>query len=314
MLQYLVILLDDTSTSFCHYDVTQKERRLISLDDLRRGIRFGMVENLMIQFVYPDYALPQEYIDVIDTIDHSNIKPLSALDSESDIVVINGWNYDTTKLNDAIVVLRTNWKQFNENHGKLKDLLAIVQRLNVAITDLECMSDSNREQYKTVLEALSIEVEQLYVDGKSPQFNLLADRMMLSEMNNCNAGDTTITLAPNGKFYICPAFYYNDENDSVGDIENGLDIKNKQLYKLDHAPICRRCDAWQCRRCVWLNRKTTLEVNIPSHEQCVAAHLERNASRQLMLNLRSKGSFLPDKEEIKELTYLDPFEIATQWK
>jgi CXXX repeat peptide maturase len=138
--------------------------------------------------------------------------------------------------------------------------------------------------------------------------------MMLTEMNNCNAGDTTITLAPNGKFYICPAFYYNDENDNVGNIENGLDIKNKQLYKLDHAPICRKCDAWQCRRCTWLNRKTTLEVNTPSHEQCVAAHLERNASRNLMLSLRSKGTFLPDKEEIKELTYLDPFEIATQWK
>lgn len=314
MLQYLVILLDDTSTSFCHYDVRKKERKLISLDDLRRGIRFGMVENLMIQFVYPDYTLPQEYLDVIDTIDHSNIKPLAALDSETQIVVIDEWKCDAAKLKDSVVVLRTNWKQLYENHSNLKDLLNVVQRLNVVITDVERMSDSDREEYKTVLEALSKDVEVLYVDGKSPQFNLLTDRMMLIEMNNCNAGDSTITLAPNGKFYICPAFYYNDENDNVGDIENGLDIKNKQLYKLDYAPICRKCDAWQCRRCAWLNRKTTLEVNTPSHEQCVAAHLERNASRQLMLNLRSKGTFLPDKEEIKEIAYLDPFEIATQWK
>lgn len=314
MLQYLVILLDDTSTSFCHYDVRKKERKLISLDDLRRGIRFGMVENLMIQFVYPDYTLPQEYLDVIDTIDHSNIKPLAVLDSETEIVVIDEWKYDAAKLKDSVVVLRTNWKQLYDNHSNLKDLLNVVLRLNVVITDVERMSDNDREEYKTVLEALSKGVEVLYVDGKSPQFNLLTDRMILTEMNNCNAGDTTITLAPNGKFYICPAFYYNDENDNVGDIENGLDIKNKQLYKLDYAPICRKCDAWQCRRCAWLNRKTTLEVNTPSHEQCVAAHLERNASRQLMLNLRSKGTFLPDKEEIKEIAYLDPFEIATQWK
>ncbi len=314
MLQYLVILLDDTSTSFCHYSVNKKERRLISLDHLRQGIRFGMVENLMIQFVYPDYALPQDYLDVIDTIDHSNIKPMALLDNDTDIVVLNSWDYDASKLEDDVVVLRTGWKHLNENHDKLKDLLGMVQRLNVVITDVERMSDSDREQYKAVLASLGKEVEQLYVDGKSPQFNLLTDRMILTEMNNCNAGDTTITLAPNGKFYICPAFYYNDENDNVGNIENGLDIKNKQLYKLDHAPICRKCDAWQCRRCIWLNRKTTLEVNTPSHEQCVAAHLERNASRELMLSLRSKGTFLPDKEEIKELTYLDPFEIATQWK
>ncbi len=314
MLQYLVILLDDTSTSFCHYSVNKKERKLISLEDLRKGIRFGMVENLMIQFVYPDYPLPQDYLDVINTIDHSNIKPIADFDSKTDIVVIDGWDYDCNKLNDAVVVLRTSWNMLYENHSKLKDLLNVVLRLNVVITDVERMSDSDREEYKTVLEALSKDVEVLYVDGKSPQFNLLTDRMMLTEMNNCNAGDSTITLAPNGKFYICPAFYYNDDNDNVGDIEDGLDIKNKQLYKLDYAPICRKCDAWQCRRCAWLNRKTTLEVNTPSHEQCVAAHLERNASRDLMLSLRSKGTFLPDKEEIKELAYLDPFEIATQWR
>ena len=314
MLQYLVILLDDTSTSYCHYGVNKKERRLISLNHLRQGIHYGMVENLMIQFVYPDYPLPQEYLDVIDTIDHSNIKPMAALDNDTDIVVLNSWDYDASKLKDAVVVLRTGWKQLNENHGMLKDLLAVVQRLNVVITDVERMTDSDREQYKTVLASLGKEVEQLYVDGKSPQLNLLTDRMMLTAMNNCNAGDTTITLAPNGKFYTCTAFYYENEDDSVGDLESGLDIKNKQLYKLDHAPICRKCDAWQCRRCIWLNRKTTLEVNTPSREQCVAAHLERNASRDLMLSLRSKGTFLPDKEEIKELTYLDPFEITTQWK
>ncbi len=314
MLQYLVILLDDTSTSYCHYGVNKKERKLISLDDLRRGIRFGMVENLMIQFVYPDYALPQEYLDTIDTIDHSNIKPMAALDNDTDIVVLNSWDYDASKLKDAVVALLTSWKQLNENHHKLKNLLAVVKRLNVVITDVESMSDSDREQYKDVLASLSKDVEALYVDGKSPQLNLLTDRMMLTAMNNCNAGDTTITLAPNGKFYVCPAFYYENEDDCVGDVVNGLDIKNKQLYRLDHAPICRKCDAWQCRRCTWLNRKTTLEVNTPSHEQCVAAHLERNASRNLMLSLRSKGTFLPDKEEIKEITYLDPFEIATQWK
>ena len=141
-------------------------------------------------------------------------------------------------------------------------------------------------------------------------FNLLTDRMFLDKMNNCNAGDESITLAPDGKFYICPAFYL-DGSKAVGDLENGLDIKNRQLYRLDHAPICRKCDAWQCRRCVWLNRKTTLEVNTPSHEQCVVAHIERNASRRLLKEIRTLGEFLPEKE-IKEIDYLDPFDIIKQ--
>ena len=100
---------------------------------------------------------------------------------------------------------------------------------------------------------------------------------------------------------------------SIGDVKHGLDIKNPQLYKLDHAPLCSRCDAYQCKRCIWLNRKMTYEVNTPSHEQCVMAHLERNASRYLLNAIRKYGAFLPEKEEIKEITYLDPFDGRKEW-
>ena len=95
---------------------------------------------------------------------------------------------------------------------------------------------------------------------------------------------------------------------SIGDLVNGLDIKNKQLHRLDHAPICKHCDAWQCKRCIWLNHKTTLEVNTPSHEQCVISHLERNASRELLRRIN-----LPNKEDIKEIDYLDPFDKRDEW-
>lgn len=37
MLQYLVILLDDTSVSFCHYSNPIKERNLIPLDILKKA-------------------------------------------------------------------------------------------------------------------------------------------------------------------------------------------------------------------------------------------------------------------------------------
>ena len=168
---------------------------------------------------------------------------------------------------------------------------------------------------------LSKKIEELFVQGKSPQLNLLTDRLLLGEMNNCNAGVSNVTIAPDGNFYICPAFYnlpVVDGNEmtlddicqkgfSIGSLHDGLDLKNPQLYRIDHAPICRNCDAFQCKRCIWLNRKTTCEVNTPSHEQCVVAHLERNASRDLLANIRKHGAFLPEKE-ITELDYLDPFD------
>lgn len=309
MLQYLIILLDETSTSFCHYEIANQERKLIPLEVLKKGIRFGMIENLMIQFVYPDYELPQAYHEVVESIDHSKIKPYRQKDA--DVLIVSG--FQKVKA-DVPIVLRITKQELFARQEEIAMMLGDVPRLNVVLTDVETFAEADFETYKKVLAGLSAEVEKLYVDGKSPQLNLLTDRMMLSQMNNCGAGNTNITLAPNGKFYVCPAFYHEHKADSIGDLEYGLDIKNKQLYKLEYAPICRHCDAWQCKRCIWLNRKTTLEVNTPSHEQCVVAHLERNASKELLKNIRKYGIFMPEKEEIKEIDYLDPFDKRDTWQ
>jgi CXXX repeat peptide maturase len=94
-------------------------------------------------------------------------------------------------------------------------------------------------------------------------------------------------------------------------LESGLQIPNPQLLKLDHAPLCRICDAYHCNRCIWLNQKLTWDNNTPSHQQCVLAHLERNAARTLQQQLRAVG--LNAGEEIKEIDYLDPFDVREQF-
>ena len=307
MLQYLIILLDDTSVSFCHYENPKTERKLISLSDLQAAILFAMKENLMIQFVYPNYELPVEYKAEIETIDHNKIMPSVANSETADVVVFNGFSDFASNCLSAekAFVVRTTKQELFSNSEKITQALEKVTRLNIVITDVETFTETDFSAYKNALEKLSLELKNLFAKGLSPQLNILTDRLMLDKMNNCNAGVENITLAPNGKFYICPAFYLEDETDSVGDLANGLNIKNKQLYKLDHAPLCRICDAYQCKRCIWLNRTTTLEVNTPSHEQCVVAHLERNASRELLL-------YFPEKE-IKEIEYLDPFDIKEEF-
>lgn len=324
MLQYLVILLDDTSTSYCHYQNTKPARHLISLDDLKAGIFWGMKENLMIQFVYPDYELPQEYQDVVETIDHSKIMPSSADTKDADVVVFNSWKdlVGYAFKDQASYVLRIAKEDLFAQQALIKAVFRKVSRLNVVVTDVESFTDGDFERYKAVLAGWGDELARIYAEGGTTQLNLLTDRMMLKEMNNCGAGVSNITLAPDGRFYVCPAFYYDGvceggekslgevchKGYDVGSLKDGLDIKNPQLYQLDHAPLCRNCDAYQCKRCVWLNRRTTLEVNTPSHEQCVMAHIERNASRDLLTEIRKHGSFMPDTE-IKEIAYLDPFVI-----
>ena len=313
MLQYLIILLDDTAVSYCHYENTKKKCKLISLENLKAGILFAMKENLMIQFVYPDYELPTAYKTEIETIDHNKIAPFAANAGEADVIVFNGWDdfVSDILISEKAFVLRTTKQELFSNYRKISETLEKVTRLNIVITDVETFTENDFEAYKSALSELQLKLKTLYAKDLSSQLNILTDRLMLDKMNNCNAGVENITLAPNGKFYICPAFYLEDEEDVVGDLTSGLNVKNRQLYRLDHAPLCRICDAYQCKRCVWLNRKTTLEVNTPSHEQCVIAHLERNASRDLLLDLQQLGAW--KNKSIKAIDYLDPFEVKDNY-
>lgn len=307
MLKYLVILLDDASVSFCHYGV-KKEKHVIDEGTLKQGITFAMKENLSIQFVYPGYELPGNINALVETIDHTKIKP-AACRGGADVVVYGGMEELRAYPPEpgSVCVLRTGKDElFAMDKTCMATVLNTVARFNIVIKDAETFTEDDFAGYKALLAEWAEIIKGLYAGGKSPQLNVLTDRIMLDAMNNCGAGDEVLTLAPDGKFYVCPAFHQEGLYD-VGNLKDGLDVKNPQLYKLDHAPICRTCDAYQCKRCIYLNRKTTLEVNTPGHEQCVIAHLERNAARRLLAGIRDAGEFMPGKE-IKEIDYLDPFD------
>ncbi len=303
MLKYLVILLDDTSVSFCHYRNDKTVRRLIAYDDLQSALLWAMKENLMVQFVYPDYKLPKEYLRLIDTVDHIDI---AENDCDADITVINGISNLIDDFQDIPIVVTTNSIEFFDSLDKLSKFSA----LTIVFNDIQRWNETTLAQYGKALEKLSGNVFNRISTGKKSKINIVTDRMQLSTMNNCGAGDETITLAPDGKFYICPAFYFNNK-DSVGDIHSALVIPNAQLYFLKYAPICRTCDAFNCKRCIWLNSELTHEVNTPGKGQCVMAHLERNASRKLFERLRLTG-IVKSANTIPEIDYLDPFEKLTK--
>lgn len=313
-MQYLVILLDDTSVAYCHADNPLKERRLMPLDTLRKAILFGMKQNLMIQYIYPDDDLPEEYNTLIESIDHVKIG--------CDVRVCNGVPASVAGKN---VVLRLTIGEFIAGQYDIATLLPQVERLNICLTDIAAFRDEQAEDYKKALETLNAVLVNLYKKENPTQVNMLTDRLVLTEMHNCEAGIGNTTVAPNGKFYLCPAFYYDeqmgvsnrmnhstkDASRSVGDLDSGLQIPNKQLLELDHAPLCRKCDAYHCHRCIWLNDRLTMDANTPSHQQCVLAHLERNAGRELQQMLAAQG--LHTGNEIPEIDYLDPFDVREEW-
>ncbi|MEQ3145610.1 CXXX repeat peptide maturase [Phocaeicola coprocola] len=301
MLKYLIIQLDDTSTSFCHYSNDKRNRNLIPYNVLKEGVFWAMKENLLVQFVYPTFELPEEYVSLIDTIEHIDIV---SSNKSADVVVCDSIE-ELEKLSmeqtGSIIVRIT-----------LTDFLAGIDRLgkygaiNIVITDVENVNANSLDEYRKALEKLAVTIHDGYLRGKKAAVNIVTDRIHLLEMNNCNAGVESVTLAPDGKFYLCPGFYLDGE-EPIGSLQNGIKIKNQNLLTLAYAPICRTCDAYQCKRCIWLNKKLTHEINTPSKQQCVMAHHERNVSRLFLEKLKgiSKAFY---EFDIPKIDYIDPFE------
>lgn len=313
MIKYLIILLDRTSASFCHYSEPNDDRKLIGKDTLRKAIRYAMLHNLAVQVVYPHYEVPDEIKAEIEKVDTCRIMSIDIADGSADVVVVNGWNFEKVKLLQKPTTVRVSKDELFCRYEELMPLMECVPNVNVVITDIEDFGEKDFKKYAEILGVLRQQLENDFMQAQHPSINLLTDRLMLKQMNNCGAGCESITLSPEGKFYVCPAFYYENPEESVGNIEDGkIEIVNSYLYAIGGAPICRHCDAWHCKRCVWLNRKTTREVNTPSHEQCVVAHLEREASRQLLEALNDKGDFAFESP-IEKLDYLDPFDNRQSW-
>lgn len=310
MLKYLVVLLDDSAISYCHYQNIDTHN-LMPIDVLKKCILFAMKNDMRIQYVLPKYKLPLEYYDLMDTMFHDNIGTMEQAEL-SDVIVVDGINalVDSKEKLDCNkrYIVRTTISLFFEQYKLLIELFTLNTSVNIVFTDVESFSDELVPKYRDLLIDLVEHAKELILSGHNFNTNLLTDRIALDYMNNCGAGDSSITLAPNGTFYPCPAFYYSKiPYYELGNIYSGIKIPNDKLYKIIGAPLCKTCDAYHCKRCVWLNKTLTYEINTPSRQQCLMAHVERNASKYLLERLQEKG--LIEDKHIADIDYLDPFDV-----
>ena len=122
--------------------------------------------------------------------------------------------------------------------------------------------------------------------------------LLIDQHEGCLAGINSYTYAPDEKFYICPAFYSENSKD-IGNLQDGIQIKNQHLFSEKYMPLCNMCDTYQCENCKFINKKYTKEVNVSPSFQCVKAHIERDASYTLQEILKDKFKFLHILEKIK---------------
>ena len=319
MLKYLLIILGNDSTSFCYYkNKTEKKSEFIPVNTLKDAIDFANKNNLFINFLCGNERLPDKYEKLIDSIDHVKIVPLSLGNAyDNSMIIMESGEMDSIsglkKVSNSNIILRLEKKDLSRFSEIFNSLSGKFKRLNLNLIDIYDYTAEDIEEYKKQLEKISENVISKYKKNESFEMNFLSDRLLLNKMNNCNAGIEHVTIAPNGKFYICPGFYYDDVKDDIGDIKNGINIKNGQLLDLNNAPICSICDAYQCKRCVYLNKRITMELNTPSFQQCVLSHHERNASKRILDILKNTPGFtsFDNINLIEEINYVDPLKVLT---
>ena len=313
MLKYLIIPLNSNAVSFCHYNAEHKKGDFISLDILRAAIKLAMIENLSIQFVYPSVETSTEIEEIVETVDHTKILPadypIEAALQKAQVIVFESReqisDYDFTE--DQAYIIRMTFPELLKAEKEINRILQTASRLNIVISDIDSVPDEAIKAYKPFLHSLVPELVRQYSQGHLVQFNPITDRVMLTEMNNCNAGVESIAISIDGDFFICPGFC-DDANNAVGSLTKGMSIRNQQLFELGHAPICRVCDAYHCKRCVWLNRRLTHEVNTPGRVQCILSHIERNTSRIFLEKLHNADADLLSGISIPKIDYHDPFD------
>ena len=225
MIQYLVILLDETSVSFCHYGNTRTERRLMPIETLKAGILYGMKENLNIQFVYPDYALPEEYAKVIESIDHSKIKP-AGMAGDADVAVIDGLAEagGVTVSEGTAYVLRLTKEEMFAGRDAIASLLENADRLNIVLSKSiedrqDCIVVRSESQLFDAIKHRA--VGEVYVAGGASIYKLLlpyCESVLVTKVDADGGADTFFPdLDADGSFAL----------ESCGDdiVTNGFTIR-----------------------------------------------------------------------------------------
>ncbi len=206
------------------------------------------------------------------------------------------------------VILNINSDEIKELEKGVKTLFKNSDRINLNITGLD--KNFNEEEYRLQMKKISeFLIKELENNGVLKELNLLTDTIFLDKHENCMAGENTIIISPKEKIYTCCAEYSNNPDEFIGDLERGISKDySKRLYETKNSNLCRICDAYQCKNCVYINRLYTNEINVSPSFQCRKSHIERDISIDILekLKLLSEEIELPALREIKREDYLDP--------
>ena len=299
----LQILISDESAPNCSYRNTKNTTNVMNLETFSRGIDFAR-DNYFEPVILGDCNIFKVDIDdeILNFIDHktkvdNNLIKIPIFDNSSA-------DNESMTYNCILIINKTN---LNNLYEMLCNIYKTNNRVNLILEDIENWCDKDIEAYSSQLDNISEFILKSYTEQRAIELNVLTDILDQESICDCGAGVNNYTLAPNGKIYICPAFYFDNPENYIGSLESGIHIKNSRLLLHESSYICSKCDSYHCKRCIFLNKKLTGEYNTPPKIQCVISHIERNKSLELQrIIVNEKISTF--KNTLGEIDYLDPLD------
>lgn len=184
-------------------------------------------------------------------------------------------------------------------------LLERYRRVNINLLDAIYIDEEDQNIYKQQLEIISDRVLSLLATGVLKEVNVITDILFETARSDCSAGNRSITLAPDGMLYVCPAFYYSHlapiGSVSDSETENVIKKSDKRL------PLCGDCDVYHCKVCRYWNFMKTAEIAYPAKAQCTTSMIERSVSKIVYDKALNMGVKL-FPHNLCDVVYTDPLD------
>lgn len=302
-LRYLYIITGDDAPVHCNYEKKHEGSRKISKDVMMQALQLCQSEELVPIF---QGEIP-EYVDMRNQIYFEISSKGSFRNAVTGITVINNMK-EMRNIESPVATLILQCSDSTDFSKYVIKLFEQVKRINIFISDLDAWEEGEIISYEEELKKVSEFIFQKYKQGKCGyQLNVLTDRLYADwdNDNDCGAGISSIAVGPNGKLYSCPAFYFNNPEKNIGDIDNGI-VSDCKRYTREKSAMCAKCKSRVCNRCLYEGYKVCGEMNVPSAIQCRINYIEANESRNLMNKLANE---MPDgfymNRDLPELEYVD---------
>ena len=168
--------------------------------------------------------------------------------------------------------------------------------------------------YKKQVDLVSKNIVNQWKNGPRININIITHGIYKDYSGSCNSGLNKATLGPDGRFYLCPAFYYDDllrDKYVIGDLNKGIINNFTHLCNYNKNIGCRECGATHCNHCIYLSIKSTREFCVAPEIICIKSNIERmqmvkfyNAVKDLVAG---KTPLLNENMDTRD--YYDPLKL-----